>query len=131
MSPPPNEGLFRKVALERLSSPDRLDALLGLNRPQWPLVWAGCIVVAAATLYWGLQGRVAQKVAGRCVITSPGGVAEIAAGAAGQVASLGLKVGDRVSVGQEVARVLRPELYQQIEQAAERLTELERRLAEA
>lgn len=131
MSLPPNEGLFRKVALERLSSPDRLDALLGLNRPQWPLVWAGCVVVAAATLYWGLQGRVAQKVAGRCVITSPGGVAEIAAGAAGQVANLGLKVGDRVSVGQEVARVLRPELYQQIEQAAERLTELERRLAEA
>ena len=29
-----SQKLFRKVALARLSSPDRLDILLGISRPQ-------------------------------------------------------------------------------------------------
>lgn len=127
MSSAENKRLFRKVALERLSSPDRLDSLLPLQRARTPLIWAGMAMVAATALYWGLAGSVEQKVSGRCVLISPSGVAEVTAGAAGLVSNLFVKVGDRVEVGQEIARILRSELFQQIEQARARLAELEQR----
>lgn len=125
-----NQQLFRKIALERLSSPDRLDALLGLNRPRWPLVWAGASLALGALLFWGFQGSVAQKVVGRCILTSPSGVAEITAVAAGRVSGVALKVGDQVVAGQEIARIVRPELFEQTAQARARLAELERRRAD-
>lgn len=127
MSGEDNARLFRKVALERLSSPDRLDAMLGLNRPQWPLVWAALAMAAVTTAYWGLEGRLPQKVIGRCILTSPGGVAEITAVASGTVSDLSLKVGDRVRAGQQIARIVRSDLFEQIAQARARLAELERR----
>jgi len=130
MSGTENARLFRKVALERLSSPDRLDAMLGLDRPRWVLAWSGLALAFATALYWGFQGSVTQKVGGRCILTSPSGVAEIAAAAAGRVANLSLKVGDEVRAGQEVARIVRSELAEQIDQARARLAEFEHRRAE-
>lgn len=130
MSSTSNERLFRKVALERLSSPDRLDALLGLNRPSLPLVLAAFALALATIVYWGIQGTVTQKVYGRCVITSAQGVAEITLSAAGRVVGLSLKVGDKVTKGQEVARIVRPEIFEQITQAQARLEELQARRAE-
>lgn len=130
MSDTESARLFRKVALERLSSPDRLDAMLGLDRPRWVLAWVGLALAFATALYWGFEGSVVQKVGGRCILTSPSGVAEISATATGLVANLSLKVGDEVRAGQEVARIVRPELAEQIAQARARLAEFERRRAE-
>ncbi|MGQ0651278.1 MAG: NHLP bacteriocin system secretion protein [Betaproteobacteria bacterium] len=130
MSQADNTTLFRKVALERLSSPDRLDVMLGLDRPVWLLPLAGLAVAAAAALYWGLTGTVVQTVGGRCILTSPSGVAEVAATAAGRVVGLALKVGDEVKAGQEIARIVRPDLVEQIAQQRARLAQLERRREE-
>ncbi len=130
MSSDENQQLFRKVALQRLSSPDRVDALLGLRRPPTPWIWASAAIALLAALYWGIAGRVEQKVAGRCILISPSGVAEISAAAAGRVTNLAVRVGDRVVPGQEIGRILREDLFEQIEQALARLGELERRQKE-
>jgi hypothetical protein len=42
-----SQKLFRKVALARLSSPDRLDALLGINRPNVTVAWIGAAILLA------------------------------------------------------------------------------------
>lgn len=125
-----NQQLFRKVALQRLSSPDRVDALLGLRRPPTPWIWASAAITVFAVLYWGIAGRVEHKVPGRCILINPSGVAEISAAAAGRVAKLAVRVGDRVVPGQELGRILREDLFEQIEQALARLGELERRQKE-
>lgn len=130
MSPGENQQLYRKVALERLSSPDRVDALLGLRRPPTPWIWASAALAVIAALYWGIAGRVEHKVAGRCILISPSGVAEISAAAAGRVSNLAVRVGDKVVPGQELGRVVREDLFEQIEQAVARLAELERRQKE-
>lgn len=124
------QSIFRKVALARLSSPDRLDALLGIDRPQTVLGWIGAAILLATFLGWGFFWKLEQKVSGRCILTSPSGIVEITAGAGGIVGGLAVRLGDRITENQQVGRIIRPELDQQIRQARERLDELERRRAE-
>ena len=124
-----NERLFRKVALERLSSPDRLDSMLGIHPPRLVLLATGVVLVIATGVYWGWAGTLVQKVSGRCIITSPGGVGEITAIAAGDVDGFTLKPDDRVEAGQVIAQIVRPELLQQIDNARARVAELDARLA--
>jgi HlyD family secretion protein len=122
-----SQKLFRKVALARLSSPDRLDALLGIDRPNVQLGVIGAAILLTAFVVWGFVWRFEQKVAGRCILTSPSGIAEVTASAGGVVGGLTAKLGERVVAGKPIGRILRPELDDQIRAARERLTELERR----
>lgn len=122
-----SQKLFRKVALARLSSPDRLDALLGIDRPNVQLGVIGAALLLTAFVVWGFVWRFEQKVAGRCILTSPSGIAEVTASAGGVVGGLTAKLGERVVAGKPIGRILRPELDDQIRAARERLTELERR----
>jgi len=49
--------IFRKVALDRLASPERLDTLLGFAFPRlWLVVAAGGALALALALWW-LAGR--------------------------------------------------------------------------
>lgn len=119
--------LFRRVALARLSSPDRLDALLGIDRPHTLLAWTGAAILLATFLAWGFVWKLEQKVAGRCILTSPAGIVEVTAGAGGVVGGLSVRLGDRIAENQQIGRIVRPDLDQQIRQARERLDELDRR----
>ena len=121
-----SQKLFRKVALARLSSPDRLDILLGISRPQTILAWIGAAILLGAFLFWGFTWPVEQKVVGRCILTSPSGIAEVTASAAGVVGGLSVKLGDRVAANQVIGRIVRSELDDQIRHARDRLAELER-----
>lgn len=122
-----SQKLFRKVALARLSSPDRLDALLGIDRPNVRLGVIGVAILLTAFVVWGFVWRFEQKVAGRCILTSPSGIAEVTASAGGVVGGLTVRLGERVVAGKPIGRILRPELDDQIRAARERLIELERR----
>ncbi|MBX3469026.1 MAG: NHLP bacteriocin system secretion protein [Planctomycetes bacterium] len=119
-------GLFRKQALERLSSPERLDELLVvLGRGDWTLlVTAAALVIAA--LAWGALGRIPLYAEGRAVLARPGAVAPVAAHAAGVLERLDLAVGARVEAGQAVAWLGQPLLEQRL---AEGRLALERALA--
>ena len=62
--PDVSQRLFRKVALARLSSPDRMDALIGIGRPLIVLAWLGITIAAITFLVWGFGARIEQKVIG-------------------------------------------------------------------
>lgn len=125
-----SQKLFRKVALARLSSPDRLDALLGIQQPLTLLAWIGTAILLLAFLTWGFYWQVEQKLVGRCILTSSSGIAEVTAGAAGVVGQLSVKLGDHIAANQPIGRILRPDLDDQIRHARARLGELERRREE-
>ena len=125
-----NQRLFRKVALARLSSPDRMDALLGIRRPLVVLAWLGIAIAVTTFLVWGFGARIERKVAGRCILLSPSGIAEVTAGASGVVSGLQVKLGDQIGANQAVGRIVRPELNDQIRQTRTRLAELEHRQEE-
>ena len=49
-------GLFRKVALERLSSPEQLDKAITVSKPVSWLALIGVTIIIAAAVLWLVLG---------------------------------------------------------------------------
>lgn len=101
-----NKPLFRETALAQLTSPDQLDQLLQVTRPAAWLGLLACALLLLTAFLWGLFGSLAVNVAGQGVLLAPGGVRDVAALMPGQLVEIEAAVGDRIAVGQVVARVL-------------------------
>jgi HlyD family secretion protein len=125
------DGIFRDAAVERLSSPEQLDQLVGITRPfDWMAATAlllGLLVLIA----WSILGRIPTRVIGDGILLSSGGrVVDAVSGVAGRLASLDVAVGDEVRLDQVVARVGQTEIEQRLRQANEVLREHQREHAE-
>lgn len=117
------EKLFRKVALERLSSPEQLDQLMRVISPLGWLALLPLIGLIVMAVIWGWFGSIPTKVAGKCILINPVGLAAVTSLTAGRVTVVAVRVGDIVHVGELVARVAQPELEDRIEKAESRLRE--------
>lgn len=116
--------IFRKVSLDRLSSPEQLDQVMQVTTPRgWIALAAICLLLATAVV-WGVVGRVSDKVAGSGILIRSGGVLEVVSNASGRVVDVAVAVGDSVSEGQVIARLVQPELFDQLEQARANLRAL-------
>jgi len=119
-------AIFREVALERLSSPERLDALMQVVTPRAWLAWAPLAAIVVAALVWSIFGAVSTTVSGRAILLQRGGLAEVSAAAQGRVTEVLVSVGDRIERGRPVVRIAQPELDERRRQAEDRLGELQR-----
>ena len=121
-----NNKLFRQEALERLSSPERLDQMIQVVSPRaWlPLSTIGFLVAAAAI--WSVVGRIPLTVTGQGVLIQPRRIVQFQAPGAGGLLNLKIKVGDTVKRGQAIATIDQSALQQQLEQEKAKLAELER-----
>lgn len=117
-------NVFRKISLERLSSPEQLDLVLRITTPRGWIALAAIALLIIAGLVWGVAGRISVKVAGQGMLVRSGGVLEIVAPAAGRVNDVAVSVGDSITEGQVVARVAQPDLRDQVERASARLDAL-------
>ena len=117
--------LFRKVALERLSSPDQLDALMRVISPQAWIALAPLLALIVLAVTWGWFGSIPTKVTGKCLLVNPLGLADLSSSSAGRVQEIGIRVGDMVKRGQVIAQIAQPELLDRIEKAESRLREVE------
>jgi HlyD family secretion protein len=120
-----NNKLFRQEALERLSSPERLDQMIQVVNPRaWlPLSAIGFLV--AATGVWSVVGRIPLNVTGQGVLIQPRQIVQFQAPSAGELLNLKIKVGDTVKRGQAIATIDQSVLKQQLEQEQAKLAELE------
>lgn len=118
------KSIFRKAALDKLSSPEQLDQLIRITNPMgWIAVFGiGCLL--AATLSWGVVGSIPVKVVGEGLLTRSGGVFEIVSETGGRIANVYFEPGDYVREGMMVAQVLQPELEKKISLARLELKEL-------
>jgi len=119
------DKLFRKVALERLSSPEQLETLIRVVTPNAWLALAPLGAIILLAIAWGWFGSIPTKASGKCILLNPTGVADVASAVSGRIIEIPVKIGDSVKQGQEVARVAQPELVDRIEKAEARLRELE------
>jgi HlyD family secretion protein len=106
--------IFRKVALERLSSPEQLDQLMQVTNPQGWLALVGLCALLAAALLWGVFGSVPTETTGEGILLRQGGVSDLVAAGAGQVEEVEVKVGDVIEKGQVVAKIHQELLLRQI-----------------
>jgi HlyD family secretion protein len=115
--------VFRKVALERMSSPEQLDQLLRVTTPKTWLALLALIAFLGAAVAWGYFGELTTRVSGQGVLIRSGGVRNVVPLGAGQVLDITVNVGDLVKVGQVVGTVAQPALVEQIRNARSRLAE--------
>jgi HlyD family secretion protein len=126
-------SIFREAALERLSTPERLDqGLTVVGSASWALL-AGLTVLVIGGLIWSVLVVVPVTVKGEGILLSPGGVLGVTSATPGRVTQFLAQTGDTIKVGQIVAQLDQPELRQQLATAEGELKDAQderRRVAE-
>ncbi|HVS35675.1 MAG TPA: HlyD family efflux transporter periplasmic adaptor subunit [Gemmataceae bacterium] len=105
MTPRP---IYRKEALDRLSSPEQLDQLMQVTHPRAWIALAAVGVVLLTALLWSLFGSIPITVETQGVLVRSGGVTTLKAKAAGQVSNIAVRSGDEVQAN-ELLLSLAPE----------------------
>ena len=100
-----NTQLFRKQAMDKLQSPDRLNEMVKITKPHH---WLSILAMGLIIIYfivWSVTGRLPNSVSGKGILLQSGGVMEVPALAAGQVDRVLVNPGDEVIAGQVVVKV--------------------------
>jgi len=116
--------MFRKAALEKLSSPERLDVMMQVTSPMgWLALWTVGAVLAAVVV-WSIVGSISIKVAGKGILIRGGSVLDVATTGTGRIGEIEVKPGDEVKEGQLVARVNQSDLMLRIQNTKEEMAAL-------
>lgn len=113
--------VFRKVSLDRLSSPEELDQRLTVVSPVGWIALIAVAVLVCAALIWGFFGSIANKAVGSGIIISGGGITSVIHHANGQITDLSIKDGDYVGKGQVIIRIDQSQLIVNINKYKEDL----------
>ncbi|ULO09860.1 NHLP bacteriocin system secretion protein [Paenibacillus sp. 19GGS1-52] len=108
--------VFRKVSMDRLSSPEQLDSLMKVTSPRgWlALLAIGLLIISA--MIWGFYGSLATKINGQGVLIKPGGIHQIYISSSGQITDIRAGTGDLIHKGEVIARISQPQMIEQMKQ---------------
>jgi HlyD family secretion protein len=115
--------IFRKVALERLSSPEQLDQLMQVTDPKGWLALGALGALLLASVTWGVLGSIPTEARGEGILLRQGGVSSLVAAENGQVEEILVSVGEVIQKGQVVARIRQEELLRQIQDSRDKLAD--------
>ncbi|MBR4386265.1 MAG: NHLP bacteriocin system secretion protein [Treponema sp.] len=114
-------SIFRKAALDRISSLDQLDQTMTVVRPSSILALISIAVILAVAVFWGIFGTVPDVVSGTGVMMNLDNVTSVKYSNQGSVKNVFVKYGDAVYNGQIIARVERQDLLDQIKMNEKKL----------
>jgi HlyD family secretion protein len=115
-------SLFRKAALDQLSSPDELDRALRVTSPRAWLALAALAAIVVMALFWSVVGEIPTQVAGEGILLRTGGVSQIVSVSGGRLTGFTVTAGDLVRRGQVLGNVAQPDLLVELENARAELT---------
>lgn len=118
--------IFRKVSLERLSSPERLDVLTEVTTSLGWLALAALGLLILMALVWGWAGSIPVTVKGEGMLVNRGGVTNLVSLGAGQATEIFVKPNDMVQAGQVIAHIAQPLASTDVKNAQTELEELRR-----
>jgi HlyD family secretion protein len=123
-------SIFRKTALKKLSTPEKLEQL---PRVVTPLGWVSLLAITLLiilSLTWGWFGRIPRRVTGSGMLLMSSGITDVVPLASGRLSQLSVEEGDIVTSGQVVAYLDQPELWDEIRIAQTTLIELKRKYSQ-
>jgi HlyD family secretion protein len=117
-------ALYRKAALEKLSSPERLDVLMQVTSPRGWLALYTMAGVLLAVLIWSLFGSIPTRVDGSGILIRGGVLREIRASVPGQLAALSVRINDVVKQDQVVGQLTQLDYGDEMRAVESKLREL-------
>ena len=97
--------LFRKAALDKLVSPERLDVLMRVTSPMGWLALTTVAGILVGVIVWSIFGSIPERIDGQGVLLRGGANKEVRSTGSGTLASLDLKEGQMISVGQVLGTI--------------------------
>lgn len=94
--------LYRKAALERISSPEQLDKALKITSPLSWLALLGITFIVIVTLIWSVVGTIPVTITTPGMISSQVGSNAVYINEAGTVISVRVRAGDEIHLGDPV-----------------------------
>lgn len=107
-------SLFRKVALERLSSPEQLDRMMTVTSLKGWIALAAAIFLISTFIVWSFLGTISTRVVGQGILLKSMGVYNISHSADGRIYDIKVVPGDMVKKGEIIARIDRDDIAGQI-----------------
>ena len=121
-----DKGIFRKVSLERLSSPEQLDLMITVTSPKG---WLGLVAIGLIILtvvIWSVFGTIPTRVYGQGILMKSGGVRNVVHISEGMITDIRVVPGDIVSPGDVIARIDQHEQVVKILEMEKQLEKLEK-----
>ncbi|MGE4620014.1 MAG: NHLP bacteriocin system secretion protein [Planctomycetota bacterium] len=127
--PAEQSSLFRKKALDHISTPEQLDTMLQvLPRRNWiPLLVVGLGFLGFGA--WCIFGQIPVHVSSKGIMVHPGRNVPLQSHSQGQIVHLNFNVGDQVQKGAVLAEIYQPILTEQAAVEQQLLIELRTRIA--
>lgn len=119
--------IFRKAALERMASPERVDRPTQLVGASGWLILICFIATVLFGVIWAGQTMAPVKVRAQGILIDQAGLVELASAQGGLLQSIDIRPGDVLEVGQVVATLSRSELRRELAGAEAKLVDLQDR----
>lgn len=97
--------IYRKAALDKLSSPEQLDKAITIISPSFWIAAVGGALIISVALIWSIFGRLPVNVSANGMYMGMEGIHSIIAEAEGIVEEVYVSEGDEVSTGQKIAQL--------------------------
>ena len=120
------ESLFRKAALDKLASPERLDVLMHVAAPKDAIAKWTVAGLATATLLWGILGRIPERIPGDGQLQGGGGTQQVVATGEGLLATITVSENQNVTADQLIGTITGVGLQQSTQAAEARYQEAQR-----
>lgn len=111
--------LFRKVSLERLSSPEQLDRLIEITSLKGWVALIGLGIIVVMVVLWGIYGSIPTKVSGSGILIRKSGLSTIYSSYSGIVSDVYVNIGEQIKRGELIAKITREEFLSNIEENEE------------
>ncbi len=98
--------IFRKEALERMSSPEQLDELMPVTSPRGWIALVGFGSILLLIIIWGFLGRIDTSTKGSGALIREGGLHRYITPRDGEVIDVFVTVGDKVKKGDKLVKIL-------------------------
>jgi HlyD family secretion protein len=120
------EELFRKSALDKLASPERLDELMEVTPGQGWIALATVGALFAGLVVWSIFGSIPERIDGQGMLVRGGGLRQLRAGSDGTLTNLTIKINDLVKDGQVVGQISQLGSSEEIKTAKQQLDQAQR-----
>jgi HlyD family secretion protein len=117
--------LFRKAALDKLASPERLDVLMRVTSPMGWLALTAVGGILIGVIFWSIFATIPERIPGQGVLIRGGANKEIRALGSGIIGDLNLTTNQVISVGQVVGTITAAGNNEEVNVARTRLQGLE------